>query len=277
MKSLFLQDITISSYCSQIPTCEEEWMSVSEQFERKWHFPHCIGAIDGKHVKITKPPNSGSYFYNYKNTFSVVLMAIVNAKCEFLMVQIGTNGRVSDGGVYANTKFSQELAEKKLHIPEASPLPGTSDPVPYVLVGDDAFPLLDNIMKPYSHANLSKEQQIYNYRVSRARNVVERTFGILSSRFRILLTTINLSPSKVSKIVLACCYLHNYLSHKNDVSYLQDDDHGDETVSRQVIPLAPSNVHHESLSAKDVRDNYCQYFNGTGSLAWQEYRAHAQN
>ncbi|XP_064116545.1 uncharacterized protein LOC135222387 [Macrobrachium nipponense] len=138
-----------------IPESEEEWMSVSEEFDRKWDFPHCLGAIDGKHVKITKPYNSGSYYYNYKGTFSVVLMAIVNAKCQFLMVHIGTNGRVSDGGVYGNTRFSQDLTEDKLHIPAPSPLPGTTDPVPYVLIGDDAFPLLENIMKPYSHANLT--------------------------------------------------------------------------------------------------------------------------
>ncbi|XP_066990473.1 uncharacterized protein [Macrobrachium rosenbergii] len=99
----------------KIPESEEEWMSVSEEFDRKWDFPHCLGAIDGKHVKITKPYNSGSYYYNYKGTFSVVLMAIVNAKCQFLMVHIGTNGRVSDGGVYGNTRFSQDLTEDKLH------------------------------------------------------------------------------------------------------------------------------------------------------------------
>ncbi|XP_064108098.1 putative nuclease HARBI1 [Macrobrachium nipponense] len=240
----------------KIPESEEEWMSVSEEFDRKWDFPHCLGAIDGKHVKITKPYNSGSYYYNYKGTFSVVLMAIVNAKCQFLMVHIGTNGRVSDRGVYGNTRFSQDLTEDKLHIPAPSPLPGTTDPVPYVLIGDDAFPLLENIMKPYSHANLTKEQQIYNYRVSRARNVVERTFGMLSSRFRILHSTINLSPTKVSKIILACCYLHNYMSGDGE-QYV-------ESISRrQLIPFEPT-VQQSSLSAKDVRNKYCQYFNGPG-------------
>ncbi|XP_066990472.1 putative nuclease HARBI1 [Macrobrachium rosenbergii] len=111
-------------------------------------------------------------------------------------------------------------------------------------------------MKPYSHANLTKEQQIYNYRVSRARNVVERTFGMLSSRFRILHSTINLSPTKVSKIILACCYLHNYMSGDGE-QYV-------ESISRrQLIPFEPT-VQQSSLSAKDVRNKYCQYFNGPG-------------
>ena len=176
-------------------------MDVADAFERTWQFLHCIGVIDGKHVQITKPSGSGSYYYNYKHTFSVVLMAVVNANYEFIMVDVGANGRVSDGGVFANTKFCKQLKEKALHIPEPTSLPGCHN-----IVGDDAFPLMDNLMKPYAQRNLSKAQDIYNYRVSRARRVVENTFGIMASRFRILLSTINLCPSKTLTIVLACCY-----------------------------------------------------------------------
>ena len=125
-------------------------------------------------------------------------MAVVNANYEFIMVDVGANGRVSYGGVFANTKFCKQLKEKALHIPEPTSLPGCHN-----IVGDDAFPLMDNLMKPYAQRNLSKAQDIYNYRVSRARRVVENTFGIMASRFRILLSTINLCPSKASTIVLA--------------------------------------------------------------------------
>jgi hypothetical protein len=66
----------------------------------------------------------------------------------------------------------------------------------YVLVGEDAFPLMENLMKPLSHRTLKKEEAIYNYRLSRARRIVENAFGILSCRFRILLREINVSPKK---------------------------------------------------------------------------------
>lgn len=243
-----------------MPATEEEWEGVSNMFEQLWNFPHCLGAIDGKHVEIIKPPRSGSYYYNYKHTFSVVLLALVNAQCEFIMVNVGTNGRVSDGGVFANTTFSNKLKNNTLRIPEPSPLPGTNDPVPYVFVADDAFPLQENLMKPYGHPDLNKEQQTYNYRVSRARCVVERTFGIMACRFRILLTTINLSPRKVCKIVLACCYLHNYLRQREVAEYWEGTCRPGSTA---YIPLAPTNIN-SSSSAKEVRDKYCRYFNGEG-------------
>jgi len=96
---------------------EEEWKIISNDFESEWNFNHCLGAIDGKHIEIIRPQESGSYYFNYKKTFSIVLMAIANADYEFIMVDIGSNGRVSDAGVFSNTLFYKNFQEKKLKIP----------------------------------------------------------------------------------------------------------------------------------------------------------------
>jgi len=201
-----------------MPASEEEWKIISEDFGSKWNFHHCLGAIDGKHIEIIKPQESGPYFFNYKHTFSIVLMAIANANYEFIMVDIGANGRVSDGGVFSNTVFYKNFLEKKLNIPEPDYLPGINEKFPYVLVADDAFPLSNNLMKPYPQRNLSKEKRIFNYRLSSARRIIEKIFGILASRFRILLKTINLCPEKTTIIVRACCHLHNFLrKHKMEI------------------------------------------------------------
>lgn len=145
-------------------------------------------------------------------------MAIANANYEFIMVDIGANGRVSDAGVFSNTVFYKNFLEKKLNIPEPDYLPGINEKFPYVFVADDAFPLSNNLMKPYPQRNLSKEKRIFNYRLSRARRIIENTFGILASRFRILLKTINLCPEKTTIIVRACCHLHNFLrKHKMEI------------------------------------------------------------
>lgn len=82
----------------QTPSTEDEWLLVSDEFERRWNFPHVLGALDGKHIRITSPPQSGSYFYNYKGFYSIILMALVNVKYEFIFVDIGAGGKASDGG-----------------------------------------------------------------------------------------------------------------------------------------------------------------------------------
>ena len=66
-------------------------------------------------------------------------------------------------------------------------------------------------MKPYSQTGLTREKRVFNYRLSRARRIVENAFGILSNRFRVFMTPIALAPEKVEAIVMACCSLHNFL------------------------------------------------------------------
>ena len=60
-----------------------------------------------------------------------------------------------------------------MNVPLPVPLPGCIHPVSFSSVGDDAFPLHNNLMKPYPLRNLSSDQRIFNYRLSRARRVVE--------------------------------------------------------------------------------------------------------
>ena len=97
--------------------------------------------MDGKHVLIKPPPHSGSYYFNCKHSFSIVLLAIVDANYRFLYVNIGCNGRISDGGVFRNCDLYKELEEKHLNVPQPALIPGMQAPFPYVIVADDAFPL----------------------------------------------------------------------------------------------------------------------------------------
>ena len=190
---------------------------MAEEFEHKWNFPHCLGAIDGKHVNIKKPPGSGSFYFNYKKFFSIVLMAVVNANYEFLMVDVEVNGRVSDGGVISHTEFGYMLSNNTLQLPEPTKLHSSVQTnYPFVFIGDDAFAMTENLLKPYSEATgrLTLEQRIFNYRLSRARHVVENAFGILATRFGVFQRPMQLSPEKATTVTLACCHLHNFLRKK---------------------------------------------------------------
>jgi len=114
--------ITAFSCLLQIPHTEEEWKAVTEEFEKQWNFPHCVGALDGKLVGIEPPPNSGSLYYNYKQYHSIVLMALVDAQHRFLFVDIGCYGMVSDGGVFNICGLSSGLECNTLNISSPSPI-----------------------------------------------------------------------------------------------------------------------------------------------------------
>jgi len=76
----------------QIPKTEAEWKVIANGFNDQWNLPNCLGAVDGKHVSIKKPPHTGLYYYNYKKIFSIVLMVVVNSNYEFIMADAGING-----------------------------------------------------------------------------------------------------------------------------------------------------------------------------------------
>ncbi|XP_019218414.1 protein ANTAGONIST OF LIKE HETEROCHROMATIN PROTEIN 1-like [Oreochromis niloticus] len=74
-----------------------DWQSIAEEFQERWHFPLCCGALDGKHVQTKAPPNSGSMFYNYKGTFFIVLLAVVDARYRFRVIDVGGTGGPATG------------------------------------------------------------------------------------------------------------------------------------------------------------------------------------
>jgi hypothetical protein len=169
------------------PRTAEEWKDVANLFSSRWQFHNTLGAIDGKHVRVQKPANSGSEYRNYKGYFSIILMALVDANYSFLGVEAGAHGGCSDTQVFNACQLKRRIEEQRLHIPDAAPLPGDNRPMPYFFIVDDAFALKHWLQKPYSRHRLDYQERELNYRLSRARRVVENAFGILANRFWCLL------------------------------------------------------------------------------------------
>ncbi|KAJ8896032.1 hypothetical protein PR048_001373 [Dryococelus australis] len=96
--------------------------------------------------------------------------------------------------------------------PPSKPLPQMGKDIPYVFVADKAFPLTETIMKPYAgvHPKGSSER-IFNFRLSRALQVVKNIFGIISSVVRVLRKPLLLAPENAQLVVMAVACLHNYL------------------------------------------------------------------
>ena len=130
---------------------EDKWKSIADEFYEQWNIPNCIEAIDGKHVMIQCPFNSGSLFYNYKSYFSIILLAVASADHRFVMVDVGAYGSSNDSGVLNHTTFLNDLGTRTLMSPSRQ-LPNDTEEshVPHVLLGDEAFPLRCDLMRPFA-------------------------------------------------------------------------------------------------------------------------------
>lgn len=200
------------------PISEDFWRRKSAEFESMWQFPMCVGAIDGKHCFVQKFPKRGSEHFNYKKGHSVILFAVADAKYKFIIVDVGARGRESDGGVFDRSAFGKLYNNHELQLPPPVYHAELGSHIPYVFLGDDAFPSGNHLVKPFKGDSLPPEEVVYNYRLSRARRVVENSFGILAARFRVLRKSIIGSETLVQNIILACCALHNlHLSREDSI------------------------------------------------------------
>ncbi|KAJ8926722.1 hypothetical protein NQ314_020838 [Rhamnusium bicolor] len=124
------------------------------------------------------------------------------------------------------------MTTHQLNLPEPSSLPGEpdSEAFPYYFVGDEAFPLMENLMRPYPRRQLTDEKRIYNYRISRGRRSVECAFGMMVSKFRVLETPISCKIDNVDVIIKALCVLHNFVRKQDGTLSIPAFEHPRETI-----------------------------------------------
>ena len=270
------------------PSSEHEWRHIAGEFERKWQFNHCVGAIDGKHIVMQVPSRAGSSFFNYKKTHSIVLMAVCDANYKFTMVDIGDSGRNSDGGIFSSCNLGIAIMENRLNLPNSEQIWGSEFSFPYVFVGDEAFPLRVNLMKPYPRSLLAIAERIFCYRLSRCRRIIENTFGILASRFRIFRRPIIARLEVVIAVTKASVALHNFLMHgkefRSSFQYCPPELVDQETARGTrpgtwrnmgepggLVPLQGRvGSNNYSQEARVVRENFRDFFyKGKGQVPWQ--------
>lgn len=141
-------------------------------------------------------------------------MAVASARYKFLMVDIGGEGRHSDGGIFKNSIIGNRFYHNEMYLSVPTSITEEGKALPYMLVADEAFQLNSFILRPYPGKILTNEQKVFNYRLSRARRVVENTFGIMVARWYIFTKPINTSLKTAESIVKACVVLHNYCMDK---------------------------------------------------------------
>ncbi|XP_068100928.1 GPI inositol-deacylase isoform X2 [Hyperolius riggenbachi] len=228
------------------------WREAAEGFRQNAQFPNCIGALDGKHLQIQVPPNSGSLYYNYKKYFSVVLMAIVDTTYKFLAIDVGAYGSTADANVFRLSPMGRRLYSQQFDIPEPRPLVEGGEALPHVLVGDEAFGLHVNLLKPFPKRDLNDRKRLFNFRLTMARRYVESTFGILANKWRVLRSCMQLKPDNVDFVIKATCVLHNYLRTKDPCA--------EDQLEVDTLPDLAGHAVRGNVQAANVRDKFAAFF-----------------
>lgn len=121
-------------------------------------------------------------------------------------------GSLNDAGIFQWSDLGQAVNNNLINLPEPRNLPGTNIRCPYYIIGDGAFPLRKYLMKPYTRVhNLSAEEEVFNYRLSRARLQIERAFGILTKKWRILESALDWKLINCDTLVMSLICLHKFL------------------------------------------------------------------
>lgn len=184
------------------------------------------------------------------------------------------------------------LEEGTADLPSPTPLPGTDVLFPYVFVADEAFPLSTYMMRPFprKNINLSNDERVFNYRLSRARRIIENTFGIMGVRWQILNSCISCSPKNAELIIKALVCLHNFMMTCGRAQYcsqgLIDIEHNNGEIERGTWRaeinetffhrLGRTGANRSARIAYGMRNYLMQYFMskiGQEQAPWQFERA----
>ena len=279
-----IADVLTPKYVNA-PKTPSEWKRIAVDFEDLWQMPHVVGAIDGKHIAIEAPASTGTLYHNYKGFFSQVLLAVCDARYNFILVDVGQFGSNNDSGVLANSSMGRRFENGTIGLPDPEYKRGyTNGLLPYYLVGDEIFALKPWMMRPYP-GKLAEEERVFNYRLSRSRRVIENVFGILRARWRIFSRPIKASIENTERYIMAAVCLHNYLRQTENALYCPlgfvDSENSSGEIKRgewrSIVgkadcfnPIARCKGGKRKEDANNMREALKAYVNSEeGSVSWQ--------
>ena len=231
---------------------DEELDRVVNDFKYKWGFPQCVDAIDGSHIPVKAPIEFHADYYNQKGWYSVILQGVVDSSYKFIDINVGRPGKVHDARVFANSSLFHRGRAGSL-FSEAKAQTINDVCVPLGIIADAANPLLPWVMKPFpDNGNLPPEKYHFNYRLSRARMVVENAFGRLKGSWCCLHKQNEVDIAKSTSVSATCCVLHNIceaFGENFDEEFIFEEDHPNINVA----------VNRNIRDAEHVRDTLVQY------------------
>lgn len=230
----------------RFPSTNIDVLTTQQTFESLTDLPNVVGAIDGTHIKIKTPTQSGPDYFSRLQQHDVVVQAVADGEKRFLVVAAGFPGSMHDSRVLRNSSLYRQITNNELLLGPAVRV-GAKEIKP-LLLGDSAYPLSSWLLKPFHEGMNDPEEITFNKELSRARVSVECAFGILKGRWRILQKQLYSDIAFTNQISVACCVLHNFCIEAGD---LWDED-GDE--SEDDFPVRDGNA-----DGADLRDFLKEY------------------
>ena len=165
------------------PLSTEEWENIARDFQETWNLRHLpTSVVDGKQIRIQCPKQSGILSHNYKRFSSFALLSICDACWCFTSFNVGHYGSNNNPEVLANSSICQKIEAGETNILAKRYLDDCLfDSLPYYILEDEIFWLKTWLIRPYSDQLFTNERMLH-YRLSRARNIKNNTFGILAAR-----------------------------------------------------------------------------------------------
>ncbi|XP_054853248.1 uncharacterized protein LOC129341918 [Eublepharis macularius] len=176
-------------------------------------FPHCVGAIDGTHIRIGQPRGKPDQYGNRKNYSSILLQGTVDHTGHFVDAEVGWSGKNHDAFVFRNSALCAAM-DNGAFVPGNPSLTVNGVSVPPLMISDGAYPMRRWLMKPYGKFAVTPQQKYFDRCLARARNRVECSFGRLKRRWQCLLHRLKAREENVVTIVTACVILHNLCEAK---------------------------------------------------------------
>ncbi|XP_077182266.1 M-phase inducer phosphatase 3 isoform X3 [Paroedura picta] len=192
--------------------CLRDHLGASMDGFARLGFPHCFAAVDGSHIPIRAPGGSIKEYGNRKDFCSVLLQGTVDFSGRFIDAEVGWSGRRHDALVFRESNLRKAMDEG-VFVPGNPTATIEGVRVPALVLGDGVYPLRCWLMTPYKRPR-TDVQSHYNLSHSRARNVVERAFGRLKSRFHCLMSRLHVHIDNVTPLIIACVILHNICEDK---------------------------------------------------------------
>ncbi|KAL0312448.1 UNVERIFIED_CONTAM: hypothetical protein Sradi_5644100 [Sesamum radiatum] len=209
----------------------------------KW-FKGCLGALDGTFIDVRVPDHEKGRYRTRKGHVAQNVLGVCNPNMQFIFVLSGWEGSAADSRVLRDA----------IHRPNGLRVPSGN----YYLC-DNGYANADGFLTPYrgvryhlrewdrSAGGPQNKEELFNLKHSCARNVIERTFGLLKVRWGILRSQSFYPIDVQSKIIIACCLLHNFIRNEMPEDPLEMElpdtrDAGGDTVADCISTIESSHV-----------------------------------